>query len=674
MDMDNIAQTDNGQGEEERYQTLLQQQNRPLSSSRELLFSALGDASWRVRKQAVEIYLAARAGEDELKLLIDLLRDEDNAGLRNSTAELLVRYGQMAVPILLEYLDDPDHDLRKLIVDALGAIGGEQANEGLIRGLSDPDMNVAAAAAEGIGLLGFNSSVPALLEHLKQNQDTFFRFNLLLALGSTALPGKLPDIIRQLATENMLRRAVYECLGKIGGDTEAVTLLLEGVMSHLPSLRRAAICSLTAIMQRLEQPLFDESIKLICSLSEQGLVGQLLSCYSRDDHELAVSILYLLGFAGDQQGIETIFNALADERLSDTAEESLRRLGPAAVLAAESRFKAAISMEERVGLCRFVGNIAAPAGTQLIRMGLADQEPEVRTAAVYAAARRQDPVFTSQIADMLNDSDHDLREASLAALRKFADIDCRLIHAVADRLAESAEPEQRRGSAVLFSALQNRERLASLLKDENPQVREAAAVAMGRLKSPESCQHLLMALVDEDTDVRIAATEALGLCCDLSAVPPLRVALKDPDVWVQAAAINSLVQLIGEDALLDLYRLWKDGDDVVQLACLDAFERIGSKDALREVSKNLGHRGGEVLKMAVQLLHRQDQSLLLPWFNHLICHEDWDIRLTAIKVSSALPLPERCRLLHLAESKEDNRLVLSAIRAVINQDRCDVSP
>ena len=169
--------------EEVRYRTVQEQRHMPLQKTRDILFAALGDESWRVRKQAVEVVLAARPNQDDIHQLIDLLRDEENAGLRNATAELLVRCGARVVPILLGYLDDADHDLRKLVVDALGALGGAEALAGLTRALSDPDSNVAAAAAEGLGVAGNAESVPELLRHLEHNQESFFRFNALAALG-----------------------------------------------------------------------------------------------------------------------------------------------------------------------------------------------------------------------------------------------------------------------------------------------------------------------------------------------------------------------------------------------------------------------------------------------------------------------------------------------------------
>ncbi len=649
--------------EELRYRTVQEQRQLPLEKSRAILFTALGDTSWRVRKQAVEVLLAARPDQDTLHQLIDLLRDEDNAGLRNATAELLVRCGGRVVPILLGYLNDADHDLRKLVVDALGALGGEDAHDGLIRALSDPDSNVAAAAAEGLGGAGNARSVPELLRHLELNQESFFRFNVLAALGQIGVAGPLPPIVKRLAGQDILRRAVYECLGKIGGDVEAVELLLEGALSHLPSVRQAAINSLAQVLQHLDVSGLTGVKERLCLLADQGLLEQLAAAFVPGNLAQNQAVISILGLMADPRGFGILFSALADERLAADAEVALKGFGAAGVKAAVTRFDQAESAAERAALCRFIGIQEAVEGVAAIRRGLVDTSAQVRTAAAYAAARLGDPELPSLVANLMDDEDISVREAALATLRRYAGIDQQLISSAAEQLAESMESERRRGAALLFAAVHNNEGIARLLKDVDPSVREAAARAAGTLKPSDGCTHLMMALVDEEPDVRIAAAEALGDCQDRAAIAPLRLLLNDRDAWVQAAALRSLVQLAREAALPDLIQLWELGDEVVQLACLEAFEQVASAEGLMAISRDLMRHDGEVLKGAIELLYRHDLSLLLPWFSHLLCHQDWDVRITAVRASSALPEEERMTLLRMALDREENDLVRAEINA-----------
>jgi HEAT repeat protein len=651
--------------EEVRYRRVQDQGHVPLQQSREILFAALGDTSWRVRKQAVEVVLALQPAEEDVHQLIDLLRDEDNAGLRNATAELLARLGSRVVPVLLGYLHDSDHDLRKLVVDALGVLGGEDALQGLIQALSDPDSNVAAAAAEGLGVAGNARSVSELLHHLEQNQEVFFRFNVLAALGKIGVSGPLPRIIRQLAGQEILRRAIYECLGKIGGDLEAVELLLEGVLSLLPSVRQAAVVSLAKVLQQLgaaEQAAARERLR---SLADQGLIEQLTTLFRSADPAMSNAVVAILRVMADPRGVRLLFCALTDERLAAEAQQGISALGNQAVMAAITFFSETDKPAERAAVCAFLGAQGDRQAVLTIRTGLHDRFPEVRAAAVSAAARLDDPELPLMVVGLLHDEDAAVRESALTALHRYAVNNRCLIVSVARLMADAEAPEQRKGAALLFATLHDDDQIACLMKDENATVREAAARAAGKLKPSKNCSHLIMALVDEEPDVRIAAAEALGDCGDMAAVAPLRLSLKDSDAWVQAAALRNLVQLAGEDALPDLLKFWEKGDEVVQLACLESLNQLGSDDGLKAVSRGLGQRDGEVLKGAIILLNRHDSSLLAPWMHHILCHPDWDVRITAVRACGAFIEEERTRLLQMALDREEHDLVRAEIRALL---------
>lgn len=647
--------------EEVRYRRVQEQRLVPLQKSSGILFGALGDDSWRVRKQAVEVLLAARPTEADIHQLITLLRDEDNAGLRNATAELLVRLGGRVVPVLLGYLHDADHDLRKLVVDALGALGGDEALQGLVQALSDPDSNVAAAAAEALGMAGNALLVPELLQHLEKNHEPFFRFNVLAALGRIGVAGPLPAVIRQLANQDILRRAVYECLGKIGGDPEAVELLLEGALSHLPSVREAAVSSLAKVLQHLAPAEQDGVSERLRVLADQGLVKQLTFLFSSANPALHDAVVVILGCMADPRGARLLFHALTNERLAAGAQQALKATGEQAIVAAIAFFSETDNPAERAAVCTFLGAQGDRQAVETIRRALLDPVPEVRAAAVSAAARLNDHELPTLVSGLLYDEDAAVREAALTALRRYADIAPDLIAAAAQQMADAAVIEQRKGAALLFAALHDDQRIACLLKDEDATVREAAARAAGKLGHSQACSHLIMALVDEDADVRIAAAEALGDCHDTTAVPVLRLSLADSDSWVQASALRSLVQIAGEDALPDIVQLWEQGDEVVQLACLEAWELLGSAEGLQVISCGLDQRDGEVLKRAIDLLCRHDLTLLAPWMQHILCHADWDVRITAVRACTAFSDQERLSLLQMALDREEHDLVRAEI-------------
>src|ERR1019366_7919978 len=92
----------------------------PVDKTKDYLFAALGDVSWRVRKEAVDALLASNVSADIIEEFV-LLLESDNAGLRNSAVESLERLGVRALPVLCRHVADDDHDVRKFVIDILGS-------------------------------------------------------------------------------------------------------------------------------------------------------------------------------------------------------------------------------------------------------------------------------------------------------------------------------------------------------------------------------------------------------------------------------------------------------------------------------------------------------------------------------------------------------------------------
>ncbi len=179
------------------------------------IFTAMGDESWQVRKEAVEIYVQSAPDLDSVELLLDLIRNEDNAGLRNSAAEAAIRLGSFSAPLLVKMMDDSDAALRKFIIDIMGGIGDPVFVPSLIRALNDPEANVASAAAERLGALGDADAAEHLMKALFLRDDLFFRFAVLGALRLLAKPMPIPSELVQLADNEILRKAVFDCVAAI---------------------------------------------------------------------------------------------------------------------------------------------------------------------------------------------------------------------------------------------------------------------------------------------------------------------------------------------------------------------------------------------------------------------------------------------------------------------------
>ena len=191
-----------------------------------LLFKAIGDPDWRVRKTAVEA-LVALGGEAVISGLIRCLSSHENAGMRNSSIEALVQLGAGAVEAVLAALNTPDADVRKFLVDTLGDIRDQRAAPALIASLDDEDENISVSAAEALGKIGDPSAVEPLIATLARTDRGWLDYAAAEALGEIGDDRALGPLLASLG-RNSLREPVLESLGKIGGSS-AVDALIEAL-------------------------------------------------------------------------------------------------------------------------------------------------------------------------------------------------------------------------------------------------------------------------------------------------------------------------------------------------------------------------------------------------------------------------------------------------------------
>ena len=149
--------------EEERLAGLRILDRKNVESSLPLIYIALGDGSWRVRKEATELFLSWPGAGEQIPDIIQFLYSEDNAGLRNTAVEVLTRLGKLAVPQLLEEVNSTDHDVRKFALDILGEIPDERSLSLIQSALKDED--------------GFVHPVKILLETDQGNKIVYSALN-----------------------------------------------------------------------------------------------------------------------------------------------------------------------------------------------------------------------------------------------------------------------------------------------------------------------------------------------------------------------------------------------------------------------------------------------------------------------------------------------------------------
>jgi HEAT repeat protein len=507
------------------------------------LAAALGDASWRVRKAALDQLLRLPAA-GVLPLLVAGLRDEGNAGLRNSAMEALVRLGAASVPVLAPLVADPDADLRKFVVDALGAIDAPGVPALLRAALADADQNVSAAAAEYLGRRRDAAAVPLLLGRLGEGAG-WLTFGCLRALGEIGDTSAAPAVAALIGQPG-LRKAAVEALGSVG-DERTAPHLCEALFSRDRSLRRVAAVAVHRLLGRLGAGAAEAVRDGVRSLADEEFLQFLRALLGDEDQRLRAAAATLLGFVPGPAMAAILIDALplAAEEDQERYAEVLAALPDAELVALVPRLLDP-SPVVRLRLAAVFGRRARREAIPLLLTLLEDDTGHVRAAAAGALGRIGDPAAVSPLAGLLHDRFPDVREAGMEAIVAIGQVgpsNRELVVALLEPHFAAAD-EGYAAAAVRIAGRLGGRRLAACLdaplRDARGEVRRAAVEALASVGGPEAVAALRVALTDEDVAVRREAVQRIGATREPSALPLLLPMLADEDLWVRVRTVQAL--------------------------------------------------------------------------------------------------------------------------------------
>jgi len=564
------------------------------------LFQGFGDPSWRVRKEAADLFLRLPVSPGMIGEIIELLHAEDNAGLRNTAVDILVRMGRQAVPMLLENIRCPDHDVRKFIIDILGEIADPCVIPELRQALVDEDGNVRAAAAENLGKLRAAAAVPALLDAMHY-PDVLLRFTILEALGKIGVAVPLERLL-PFHEEKLLRKALIDCLGMVG-DQSCAAELLAGLTDPMRNVRDASLQALVALVERYPE----EVCALLSSQDVPSTVTALLD-YLEDSQSVALCLaaVRVLGWLATPRAVLPLLGKLADEALQDHALSALLRIArrdPHPVLGAWSL----CTPLQRAYLAFVFGEAGCTESVPLLRAALAEDDPRQVQMAAHALGRLGGAAELVPLAAALCHADADVRDATAQAL---GSLGCRFpteLLAALEPLLTATDATVRSAAVSVLGRLDAAvvaSRLAMALKDPAVEVRRAALKALGGTAAAGHLLAIQLALSDEDVEVRRITAEILGSCGSQEAVQGLSLALSDENLWVRAAAVRSLGEVGGEAAAGAIAALLDDPVGLVQIVALETLATLLGDQACPQICAALDRHDQEVVSVALDLLAR----------------------------------------------------------------------
>lgn len=643
LNADQIIEALNSPDEEIRLQGLRALAAAPLLHL-DLIFKAFADSSWRVRKDAVDLFLSMPISRELVGEIVELLHAEENAGLRNAAVEILTRMGRDALPMLLDQASCPDHDVRKFIVDILGDIADPSSLPILIRALDDEDSNVRAAAAENLGKLKAVEAVPSLLNAMK-HQDVLLQFTVLDALGRIAAPVSLSQVMAY-KNEKLLRKALLDCLGK-AGDASAAGELVQGLTDSMRNVREAAILALAEIQTRHPQ----EVVRCL-AVCETGPASAAVMVYLAEGSADALrrAAVRVLGWLGATDAVVPLLGLLDVESLQQEALKALIHIGsvaPRSLLAAWS----AVSGSRRAYLAYVCGEAACRESIGLLRSSLHEADPGLQRMSAYALGKLGvSEVLPDLVACLENDS-VEVQEAATEALGLMGKTFAEETYAAVSPLLGHADAEQRMFAVLVIRELNVpavHEALGMALKDSDARVRRAAVKGFERFELCEHFSTLLLTLTDEDAEVRRTAVEILSASGAEDALDGLQLALKDEDLWVRSTAVRGLGQIdcarsrsLVEGALTDPVGL-------VSISALETLAGMSGVKACPLFVDALEHADQEVVTAALNLLtHYCVDDWLNDHAERLINHPSWSVRSHFSRIAAELlranarPLLER---------------------------------
>jgi HEAT repeat protein len=257
--------------------------------------------------------------------------------------------------------------------------------------------------------------------------------------------------------------------------------------------------------------------------------------------------------------------------------------------------EARVRLEVVRGLRELRNLTAVPA----LVAAMSDADAKVREEALgalvesYAERERTTPV--TRFLEMFSD------EYDRPSAAPFAAVDPSVFRALAAALHDD-EREIRESAAFAIGILGGRpalDELGSALTDVDPGVRGAAATAVGQIGTVEEGRKLIPLLSDENASVRNRVLSALGSLRVREAGPALRELFEQNRRKDSGTRILECLSRVGDRAQADLFReLVKDADPERRRLAIEGLGRVSDASMLSAFKKDYQREKGEDLRLA----------------------------------------------------------------------------
>jgi HEAT repeat protein len=534
------------------------------------------------------------------------VRDDENADLRNSAMELLVKSGKTALPKLIKLLRDANEEVRNFATVMLGDIGNREAVGPLVRALSDPDANVSHGAAEALGKIGDRAALLPLLELLKG--DFWLQYAAISAIGAMQDARAVPHLLELLENE-MLAGSVIEALGNIG-DPRALYQLCKLLATADNTLAGQTARSLVNICRTVNETLkyknsltaLNQASQLRQHIDDAG-INRLQTLLSRNGDSLTVeAVTTLLGWIGNTAALDAMFDLLDNPDYMPAVESAIIAIGK-------------------------------PAGPRLLS-ALTHPTDNVKVTAIRSLRWLGEAASSDTLQLLANNPNISVQ---IEALESLLDCPDEALLPALYRLSMHENPEISSRAAAILGKFPPSHVLPFLtpILGSGDQVKKCrATVVLGFLQDDDVIDTISMLAQDPAPSVRCAALRTIGLQRIRAALPLLRQGLSDPDLGVRETAISALAEFGTPEYTEDLLALLNHDHEHLDFAIIRTIGMTGADTAgpaliayLQKgtVSRNLEFAAISTLGM---IKYTAAANLIASGYLH---HADPDIRRLAIE-------------------------------------------
>lgn len=478
------------------------------------VFSLDQRVSWILRLEAQRWLADPVVPPADLRRLVT---DADRS-VRRRSALAVGRVGLTeGVTILTPLLTDADSEVRASAAFALGLVGQSSAEAVLLTALADPDARVRGRAAEALGLIASatGGAREAWLTSAGAVAEAFAGCGALIAAIAPDDETPQSDDVEacRLALFSLVRLRHFESLARVvlGPDGQPVSQWWPVAFA----------------LQRINDPRAAPALEFLLRSSGVYTAAYALRGLTGQPQALAVAQRFAIDDAADPRLRVTAIRALGRPNQSVAAETLLGLLG-------SKGLSTTFTLEVITALTA----TADPRVFDVMVDRFTDRRPQVRAAAIAAAARLDAEAFVFVISSLPPDREWSVRAALATALG-------------------GLEPDKVR-AAIL-----------DLVDDQDQRVRGPALAALARVGAPDLADRLYAALEAPDFAVRAAAARIIGEQRVAGGVPALVKAydrgLSDAAIDARASAVTAAHAIGGEEAVALVARALQDRDWAVRV-------------------------------------------------------------------------------------------------------------